>query len=212
MTGTSDCVKDIPGFTAKEHTEKEIASNGTTVVDIYYVRNQVSLTVSIGEGEWNYVQRKNDSSIPADKEGQVFAGKFGESPAPYFAELLDNCGKKACTLTKFSTSTETEVEALPDNFPAGDCIYTAIWEEGKIVRCKIYNYFVKADWADSSVETAENYELVTDYAQTKLGIPETETQTGACVRQTRHMLSRTILQNLCKENLATPLTGVSLEN
>ncbi|MCQ2596311.1 MAG: hypothetical protein MJ181_00555 [Treponema sp.] len=181
-TQTQGCAKNIPGFTAKPHSEEEIASSGTTVVDIYYVRNEIALTVSIGEGLWNYSEKKLDPSVEDDKADRIFTGKYGADTAKDFEGILDYAGKKSSLLKAFVLSDGTEIESLPETYPLENETYTAVWELEKPVEYQILHYFEKLDCTDNSIETEENYEVIPEYTEIRQGIPETETQTQGCAK------------------------------
>lgn len=181
---TNAVAKSYTGFASLPFVQEKILQNNSSVVKIYYARKEVSLTVSIGDGSWNYVQKKADDSLVRDVEDRIFKGKFGYPTAKKIENIFENAGKKSCTLTKFILSDGSEIETLPETFPAGDESYTAVWEEGKPAKYKVVHHFEKVDCADNSIETDENYELRSDLAETEIkeGIPEDETETQESVK------------------------------
>ena len=81
LEGTTDSLtaaaaKTYAGFTAKTVTQKTIAADGTTVVDIYYDRNTYSLT---------YVNTKAEISI-TEPEKTLY--KYGEKVELYYPSIL----------------------------------------------------------------------------------------------------------------------------
>lgn len=175
-TLTNATPKSYAGFVAKSFEQKNIEADESCVIKIYYNRKEVSVTVDIGDGMWNYVQKKADDSVMADKTPRTVTKKFGSSAAE-FTEWLESSGKKGYSLTKFRLSNGSVIPVLPDIFSANDETYTAVWEEGKPVNYKVVHHFEKVECTDNSIESDENYELRSDLTATKQGVPENETQT-----------------------------------
>lgn len=175
-TLTNATSKSYAGFTAQSFEQKNIEADESCVIKIFYNRKEVSVTVDIGDGMWNYAQKKADDSVVADKTPRTIKKKFGSSTKE-FDEWLESSGMKGYSLTKFKLSDNSESTVLPSAFPAADETYTAVWEEGKPVGYKVVHHFEKVECADNSIETDENYEVRSDLTNMKQGVPENETQT-----------------------------------
>lgn len=173
--------KSYTGFSSQPFEQQSIETDGSTVIKIYYNRNDVTLTISIGDGMWNYLQKKQDDSIQEDNTNRIFTKKYGSLTASDIADLFASAGKKSCVLTKFILSDGSNISVLPDSFPANDETYTAVWEEGKPANYKVIHHFEKIECTDSTVESDENYEVNSDLTNIMQGVPEMETETQSCV-------------------------------
>lgn len=100
---TSATAKTYSGFTAKEITQQTIAGDGSTVVSVYYDRNEITLTLNLDGGNGT----------------QSLTGKYGTKvTAP------ENPTKTGYSFVSWSP-------ALPETFPAKNAVYTATWTEEK---------------------------------------------------------------------------------
>lgn len=174
---TNAVAKAYQGFTAQSFDQESINEDGSTVIKIYYNRNEVSITVCIGDGLWNYAQTKLDSSIIEDNENKTFTKKYGSSTEADFSDLFESAGKKSCVLTKYLLDDGSQTSVLPEIYPPENKVYTAIWEEGKPANYKVVYHFEKLDCIDNSIESDENYEIKSDLTVVKTGAPEDETET-----------------------------------
>ncbi len=174
-TLTNATPKSYDGFTSQSFEQEIIEEDESCVVKIYYNRKKVCVTVDIGDGMWNYSQKKLDDSVAADKTPRTVTKKFGS--ATDLDAWFESSGKKGCALTKFKLSDGSDIPVLPNTFPADDETYTAVWEEGKPTNYKVVHHFEKIGCPDNSIESDENYEVRSDLTATKQGVPENETQT-----------------------------------
>ncbi len=179
---TSVTAETVTGFTASPITQKEIVSSGTTVVDVYYTRNPVSIIMNPGLSSadapacWNYAAWKNGTES-ADTGSKTIAGKFGNSFKA--SSLVASLGKKSSDLEKWQTGSEY-VTSLPEKFPLSDVTYTAIWTDKTSVNYTVKHWFEKlGDSIDPSVESEDNYVLDGSRTVTLSGKPETTTAASA---------------------------------
>ena len=100
---TSAQAKTYDGFTAQEVEQEKIAADGSTVVEIYYDRKEITLTLNLDGGE-------GDESI---------SGKYGATVT------------NPTTPTKSGYQFTRWNPELPTTFPAEDKTYTAQWAEAK---------------------------------------------------------------------------------
>jgi len=177
-TETAAVAKTDAAFTAEAFTQETISADGSTAVNIFYKRNAVTITLSCGEGIWNYKSYKADpSTVAKDTDDKTVSGKAGNT-IDYSAIDFTQAGKTSCILDKWSDGTK---QTLPleklspvENFPAQDTTYTAVWKDLDSVNYSVQHWFEKADSTDSSV--ADNFTLEEDKTQTLSGKPETMTQ------------------------------------
>ena len=99
---TSATAKTYEGFTAQSVTQVKIAADGSTVVEIYYDRKEITLTLDLDGGS-------GETEIK---------GKYGATVT------------KPTNPTKNSYTFDSWYPALPETFPAESSItYTARWNE-----------------------------------------------------------------------------------
>ena len=142
-TGTTDenttaTAKDYAGFTAKTVEQMKIAADGSTVVQIYYDRNTITLTLNLDGGE-------GDESI---------FGKYEEA-----VTTPANPTKTGYTFADWNPS-------LPAAFPAENATYTAKWTANTDTAYKVEHYqqnitddgytLVNADTENKTGTTDEN--------------------------------------------------------
>lgn len=89
LTGTTESeaavqIKDAPGFHEKSAEEKTIAPDGSTVVKVYYDRNEYTVMFNLDNGTENVVQTyKHGADLHAptpSRSGYTFAGWNSELP------------------------------------------------------------------------------------------------------------------------------------
>lgn len=104
--------KTYKGFTAKNTPEKEIKGDGTTLLDIYYDRNTVSITLNANGGSF----RSNSS------ETLKISGIYGTSIDEGYEEPV----KDGYAFKEWSP------EISDYTFPVEDTSYEAVWTENRI--------------------------------------------------------------------------------
>jgi len=132
-----------PGFTAKTITQKTIAPDSSTVVEVYYDRNTYTVTFSIGDGDkWN-------DDTTADKEVPFKYGQALTAPAVpvrdgyLFAGWNSNGGQLAPTMP------------VQENLK-----YTAFWLDNRNVKYIVHHSYESLGGADPVVENQEIYGIV----------------------------------------------------
>lgn len=177
-TNTEAAAKSVEGFTNRSFSQVEIGSTGA-VVKIYYTRNQVTVTLSAGEGgAWNYPDVKATSASP-DTEDKTVIGKYGY-PVDYAAVPFADLGKKSWEISGWKNgSTEAVVQTVPAAFPIEDTTFTAQWHELDPVNYTVEHWFEKIDAADVETETDANYEINSQLTETKSGKVEETTEAAA---------------------------------
>ena len=106
---TAASAKAYEGFNAQEVVQKSIAAAGKTVVQIYYLRKDVTLTFKANGGKFG------DNS-----DGKTLQGKYGE----YIAASEPETPQKTDGSSFLSWAPEK-----PAAFPASDRVYTAQWKD-----------------------------------------------------------------------------------
>lgn len=102
---TSATPNTYVGFTANL-TQETISADGSTVVSIYYNRNEITLSFEQSAGEWWYIS--------------PISGKYGTKvTAP------ENPTKEGYTFSSW-------IPAFPDTFPAEDMVFKATWAPNRI--------------------------------------------------------------------------------
>ena len=107
--------KEYPGFKASSVTQKKIAENGSTVVKIYYVRNDVTLTFDPNGGKFG-----------ASADNKTVQGKYGET----VTETITKPEKAGMKFSGWKSRTEVRVDP-PATFPEKDATYTAQWNSSE---------------------------------------------------------------------------------
>ena len=102
---TTVSAKSYEGFTAKEFTQAVIAGDGTTIVEIYYDRKDVTLTFDLAGG-------MSGDSTKIEK-----TGKYGASVEVPTDPKRENFNFDGWDKT------------VPESFPANDETYTALWRD-----------------------------------------------------------------------------------
>lgn len=108
-TDTKAAANSYPGFTAQSFDQKKIAADNTTVVEIKYDRNNITLTFELDEG----------SFVPPLPSGNTVTGRFGKDipiTAPVKTDYI------------FAGWQPT----LGTTFPPEDGTYTAQWTKPKL--------------------------------------------------------------------------------
>ena len=100
---TTASAKSYEGFTAKDFTQAVIAGDGTTIVEIYYDRKDVTLTFDLAGG-------MSGGSTKIEK-----TGKYGAS-----VEVPTDPKRENYTFDGWD-------KTVPESFPANDETYTAKW-------------------------------------------------------------------------------------
>ena len=101
--------KEYEGFDKPEVTQQTINADGSTVVAIYYLRKQVTLTFD-----------PNGGTIDGKAENKTLSGKFGETILK-----LNEPKKDRHSFTEWEPK-------LPETFPSTDTTYKAVWVEGTL--------------------------------------------------------------------------------
>ena len=102
---TTASAKSYEGFTAKEFTQAVIAGDGTTIVEIYYDRKDITLTFDLAGG-------MSGGSTKIEK-----TGKYGASVEVPTDPKRENFNFDGWDKT------------VPESFPANDETYTALWRD-----------------------------------------------------------------------------------
>ncbi len=133
-------------------TQKPIAADGSTIVDIYYDRNTVTVSFdSDGGSSVDSVTGRFGAKLnkPADpkKDGHVFSG---------WADI-------------------------PETFPAENATYKATWIEGQAIEYKVEHWFQKIDLATGKVADASKKDASYEKkeSETKYGKPKDKTAAAA---------------------------------
>lgn len=108
-TDTKAAANSYPGFTAQSFDQKKIAADNTTVVEIKYDRNNITLTFDLDGG----------SFVPPLPSGNTVTGRFG-APIP-----ITDPKKTNYMFAGWQP-------ALGKTFPPEDGTYTAQWTKPKI--------------------------------------------------------------------------------
>ena len=104
--------KEYLGFKASSVTQGTIAADGSTVVKIYYVRNDVTLTFDPNGGKFG-----------ASADNKKVQGKYGEK----VTETISKPEKTGMKFSGWKSRTEVRVDP-PATFPEEDVTYTAQWK------------------------------------------------------------------------------------
>jgi uncharacterized repeat protein (TIGR02543 family) len=100
---TAAVAKTVAGFASQNFTQGTIAPNGSTIVEIYYNRNNYTLTWEVAGG--------TIGSAPYTAAGSVRYGKALTAPS----------------LTRTGYDVYVWSPEVPATMPAGDKTYTAVW-------------------------------------------------------------------------------------
>ena len=133
---TAASAKAYEGFNAQEVVQKSIAAAGKTVVQIYYVRKDVTLTFKANGGKFG------DST-----DGKTLQGKYGESIAASEPETPQKTD---------GSSFLSWAPEKPAAFPASDREYTAQWKDPQAA-----NYAVIHWWQPAVVDKYAEHERET---------------------------------------------------
>ena len=122
LFGTTDArtnavAKTYPGFTVKPLTQGTIAPNGSTIIKIYYDRNQITYTFESDGGKWG------DSA-----DDQTRKGRFGADVNAPSNPLLTGY-----TFTQWSSQ-------IPQTFGVANQTFTARWTPNTDTPYKIEHY------------------------------------------------------------------------
>lgn len=177
FTETKDCVLSVPGFTAREHSEKEINGSGSTTVEIYYVRNSIDIKLSTDEGLWNYDAWKADKdNVAANTSEKIISGRFGTAVDYSAINSLKKTGMDLSGWNKGESTVLIKTQDLPETFPVEDSSYSAVWIKKNPVAYKIVHMTEKLASNDS--EDLSNY-AQNSVDSSKKGIPEYFTEAEA---------------------------------
>ena len=99
--------KSIPGFTAVTFYQQTVLEDGSTVVNIYYNRNTVTITLDVNYGYW--ISDKSYSN-------KLLSGKY-EADVPSYGSVKRN----DYVFTGW-------LDPVPLTFPAANTTYTAQWD------------------------------------------------------------------------------------
>lgn len=176
-TSTQENVATVPGFTAKPHSEAEIAANGSTVVYIYYVRNNYDIKIATDEGLWNYDAWKADKQhVTQNTETKTISGRYGTSIDWSSLNSLKKTGMNFVGLKNNETNELFAKANLPQTMPAGNINYTAVWAKKDRVPYEVKFMIETVGSTDS--DDVNNY-IPHSNDRTKTGTPEYYTEAVA---------------------------------
>lgn len=122
-TQTAAQAKDYTGFTSKEVTQQSIAADGSTIVNIYYDRNEITYTFNANGGNWN--------GSTADV---VVEGRYGAAVcAP-----VEGLQKTGYTFAHWDNT-------VPSTFGASDILFTASWAANTDTAYKVEHWQQNVD-------------------------------------------------------------------
>ncbi len=119
-TDTAASAKDYPGFTSLSFTQKKIAPDGSTVVEIYYNRKTITYTFELHGGNWE------------GSEGTVVVN-----------------GLYGATVNKPSRAGYHLSENIPENFGPEDVIYNLYWYANTNTPYKVRIYLQNVEGGDN---------------------------------------------------------------
>ena len=133
--------KEYEGFDKPEVTQQTITADGSTVVAIYYLRKQVTLTFD-----------PNGGTIDGKAENKTLSGKFGETILK-----LNEPKKDRHSFTEWEPK-------LPETFPSTDTTYKAVWVEGTLPTYTVQHWQqqiedVTGKVYDGTTHATPNYKL-----------------------------------------------------
>lgn len=164
---------DIEGFIKPEESsvvQKEIAEDGSTVVEIRYARATYNVNIDLNGGYWNYFAHKNNPGITLE-------GSKKSIPVKYGAEfrLADNItgdlGMQSMKNVGWFKDGDTTVAIATDaavisEMPAKDVDFKATWIENKV------KYTLECWFENAGDETTVVWP---QYTKVKEGLAETQT-------------------------------------
>ncbi len=152
-TSIGSYISNIPGYLIQSYTDMPVNADGSTVVNVYFDRKQITITINDPVTSFN---------LSSDTNYFEFDITYPSSPA------LSRPGYSISSWSQTFGTEETIVSNLPAKYPAYDYTYTPIWLAQSVP------YTVVHKLQDTNLTS-----YTTDMTETKYGTTDTLTNATA---------------------------------